>query len=95
MKTEADARRLAEMLVAIGTQSGVRTEAIITDMDMPLGVAVGNALEVIECLDVLKGGGAADLVACSVELTARMLMLGGVALDRDDADRRVRDAIAS
>ncbi len=85
MKTEADSRRLAEMLVSIGNASGVRTEAIITDMDMPLGVAVGNALEVIECLDILKGGGSRDLVDVSIELTVRMLLLGKVASDRDDA----------
>jgi len=95
MKTEADSRRLAESLVSIGNASGVRTEAVITDMDMPLGVAVGNALEVIECLEVLKGHGAADLVDCSIELTLRMLLLGKVASDRDDAERRVRAAIAS
>ena len=57
MKTEADSRRLAESLVSIGNASGVKTEAIITRMDAPLGRAVGNALEVIECLDVLKGRG--------------------------------------
>jgi pyrimidine-nucleoside phosphorylase len=95
MKTEADSRRLAEMLVSIGNASGVRTEAVITDMEMPLGVAVGNALEVIECLDVLKGQGATDLVECSMELTVRMLMLGQVASDRADADRKARAAIAS
>jgi pyrimidine-nucleoside phosphorylase len=95
MKTEADSRRLAESLVSIGKASGVRTEALVTAMDAPLGRAVGNALEVIECLDVLKGGGAPDLVEISVELTARMLMLGGTASDRQDADARVRSAIAS
>ncbi len=95
MKTEADSRRLAESLVSIGNASGVRTEAIITAMDMPLGRAVGNALEVIECLDVLKGRGPADLVEVSVELTVRMLIVGGVVSDRADADRRVRAAIAS
>src|SRR5436305_9637422 len=57
MKTVADSRRLAESLVAIGNANGVKTEAIITAMDSPLGHAVGNALEVVECLDVLKGGG--------------------------------------
>ena len=57
MKTEADSRQLAESLVSIGNASGVRTEAVITAMDAPLGRAVGNALEVIECLDVLKGDG--------------------------------------
>src|SRR5207302_701948 len=70
MKTEADSRRLAESLVAIGNASGVKTEAVITAMDSPLGHAVGNALEVIECVDVLKGNGPADLVDVSVELTA-------------------------
>ena len=96
MKTDADSRRLAEMLVSIGNASGVKTEAVITDMDMPLGVAVGNALEVIECLDILKGRpSAADLVDSTIELTLRMLLLGGVASDRADAERRVRDAISS
>jgi pyrimidine-nucleoside phosphorylase len=95
MKTEADSRRLAESLVSIGNASGVKTEAVITAMDMPLGRAVGNALEVIECFDVLKGGGPADLLEVTVELTARMLMVGGVAADRPDAERRVRKAIGS
>jgi pyrimidine-nucleoside phosphorylase len=92
MKTEADSRKLAESLVSIGNASGVRTEAIITSMDAPLGRAVGNALEVIECLEALKGQGPADLVEVSVELTARMLIVGGAARDRADADRRVRAA---
>ena len=95
MKTEADSRRLAESLVSIGNASGVRTEAVITAMDTPLGLAVGNALEVIECIEVLKGRGPADLVDVSVELAARMLVLGKVAEDRAAAERQVRDAIAS
>jgi pyrimidine-nucleoside phosphorylase len=95
MKTEADSRALAESLVSIGNASGVRTEAVITRMDAPLGCAVGNALEVVECLEVLKGRGPADLIEVSVELTARMLVLGRQATDRADAERRVRDAIAS
>jgi pyrimidine-nucleoside phosphorylase len=95
MKSEADSHRLAESLVSIGNASGVRTEAVITRMDTPIGNAVGNAIEVIECFEVLKGRGPADLVDLSVELTARMLLLGGVAGDRADALRRVRDAIAS
>jgi pyrimidine-nucleoside phosphorylase len=95
MKTEADSRRLAESLVSIGNRSGVRTEAVITAMDAPLGCAVGNALEVIECLDVLKGRGPADLVDVSVELAARMLVVGGAAADRAEGERRVRGAIAS
>src|SRR6476660_1619503 len=95
MKTEADSRALAESLVSIGNASGVRTEAIITSMDAPLGRAVGNALEVIECIEVLKGVESADLVDVSVELAARMLVLGKVAVDRESAERQVRDAIAS
>jgi pyrimidine-nucleoside phosphorylase len=95
MKTEADSRRLAESLVAIGNASGVKTEAIITAMDTPLGRAVGNALEVIECLDVLSGRGPQDLIDVSVDLTARMLVLGKVADDIADAEQQVRRAIES
>ena len=95
MKTEAESRRLAESLVAIGKASGVSTEAVITAMDAPLGLTVGNALEVRECLDVLKGEGPADLVTVSVELAARMLVLGAVAADRADGERQARASIAS
>ena len=95
MKTEADSRRLAESLVAIGNASGVRTEAIITAMESPLGRAVGNALEVIECIEVLKGGGPQDLIDVSIELTARMLVLGRKADDLPAATLLARRAIAS
>jgi pyrimidine-nucleoside phosphorylase len=95
MKTEGASRRLAESLVSIGTASGVRTEAVITDMDVPLGRAVGNALEVIECVEVLKGRGPKDLTDVSVELAARMLVLGGAAADRAGAEATLREAIAS
>ena len=95
MKTDADARRLAESLVSIGRASGVKTEAIITRMDAPLGQAVGNALEVIESIEVLKGRGPADVTDISIELAARMLVLGGAAADREEASRKVRGALAS
>jgi pyrimidine-nucleoside phosphorylase len=95
MKTEADSRKLAESLVSIGNASGVKTEAVITAMDSPLGRAVGNALEVVECIDVLKGGGPSDLVDVSIELTARMLVLGRVADDLAEAEKQARDAIGS
>jgi pyrimidine-nucleoside phosphorylase len=95
MKTVKESRRLAESLVSIGNASGVLTEAVITDMDVPLGRAVGNALEVIECIEVLKGRGPIDLIDVSVELTGRMLLLGGAARDRAEAERRVRAAISS
>ena len=95
MKTERASRRLAESLVSIGNASGVMTEAVITDMDVPLGRAVGNALEVVECIEVLKGRGPKDLADVSVELTARMLVVGGAAPTRAAAEARVRQAIAS
>jgi len=95
MKSFDDSKRLAESLVAIGNASGVRTEALITDMDAPLGRWVGNSLEVIECIETLKGQGPADLEDLSVQLATRMLQLGGVERDPDAAERRVREAIAS
>ena len=95
MKTDADSRRLAESIVSIGNASGVKTVALITDMDKPLGRAVGNANEVIECIDVLKGGGPADLIEVTLALTTRLLVLGGAATDLADADRRARAAIRS
>ncbi|HEV3139724.1 MAG TPA: thymidine phosphorylase [Vicinamibacterales bacterium] len=95
MKTEADSRALAESLVAIGNASGVKTEALITDMSTVLGNAVGNALEVIECIDVLKGGGPADVIDVTIALTARLLVLGKVADDLADAETLARKAIAS
>jgi pyrimidine-nucleoside phosphorylase len=95
MKTAADARRLAESLVATGELAGVRTEALITDMEAPLGRAVGNSLEVIESVETLKGRGPADLEALSVECAARMLALSGVETDLAAATSRVRAALAS
>jgi pyrimidine-nucleoside phosphorylase len=95
MKTDAESRRLAESLVAIGNASGVKTEAVITRMDAPLGRAVGNALEVVECLEVLKGRGPADLLEVSVALTARMLVMARISRDRDEAERKVHEAIDS
>ena len=95
MKDAASARRLAESIVANGTANGVRTEALITAMDAPLGRSVGNALEVIECLETLKGRGPADLEALSVTLAARMLRLGGVAATDAEAEAKVRAALTS
>jgi pyrimidine-nucleoside phosphorylase len=95
MKNRADARRLAESLVAIGAANGVRTEALVTAMDVPLGRAVGNALEVIECLETLKGRGPPDLEALAVRLAARMLLLGGIAPTPAEADAKVRAALTS
>ncbi len=87
--------RLAESLVAIGKASGVRTEALITRMDAPLGCEVGNANEVIESIETLKGRGPADLEELSVLLAARMLVVARVAGDDADAEARIRGAISS
>ena len=94
MKSESDARELARLMVSIGRQAGLRTEAFITDMDAPLGHAVGNALEVIECIQTLKGEGPHDVSALVEELAARMLVVSGRYRDQD-ARTAVREAIAS
>jgi pyrimidine-nucleoside phosphorylase len=95
MKDVAQATQLARLMVAIGTQAGVRTEAVITDMEAPLGRAIGNSLEVMECLDVLKGTGPADLTAVATRLASRMLILAGVEADEQAARARVQSALDS
>jgi thymidine phosphorylase len=81
MKDLASARALAEALVAIGVEHGVRISALLTDMSVPLGRAVGNAVEVAESVDVLRGGGPADVVELTVALAAEMLSLAGISAD--------------
>jgi pyrimidine-nucleoside phosphorylase len=95
MKTEERSRALAESLVAIGEASGVRTEALITRMDAPLGRAIGNANEVIESIETLKGKGPPDLETLSVLLAARMLVVSGVEPDDASAEASVRAALTS
>jgi pyrimidine-nucleoside phosphorylase len=95
MKSESDARRLSQAMVGIGARVGLTTEALLTAMDAPLGRAVGNALEIGECLDTLAGRGPADLEQLSLALATRMLLLAGGAADEKDAERRLRGALAS
>jgi pyrimidine-nucleoside phosphorylase len=95
MKTLEDSRRLAESLVSLGRASGVRTEALITTMDVPLGRMIGNSLEVIESIETLKGNGPEDLEGLSVLLAARMLMAAGVERDEPAAEARIRLALTS
>lgn len=78
MKTLNDARELAQTMVNLGTDAGVKTVALLTDMSTPLGKTVGNALEVRESLDVLAGGGPTDVVELTCELAREMLSLAGV-----------------
>ncbi len=95
MKTRDQARELAQSLVATGNANGVRTQALLTAMDAPLGRAVGNAVEVAECVETLKGKGPKDLEELSVALAARMLVLAGLADDAVEAGRKVYDALGS
>ncbi|GAB4541294.1 MAG: pyrimidine-nucleoside phosphorylase [Thermodesulfovibrionia bacterium] len=93
MKRLDDARRLAQSMVDIGNSMGVRTIAVITDMDEPLGMAVGNALEVNECIDVLQGKEIKDLLDVTLYLGAMMLKLAGMEGDIDTAIQRLRGLI--
>ena len=95
MKTPDEARALARSLVAIGTSAGVNTQAVITAMNWPIGFAVGNANEVVECIELLKGEGRPDLLENVLELSERMLVAAGVASDRTDAAVRCRRALES
>jgi pyrimidine-nucleoside phosphorylase len=94
MKRPDDARTLARTLAGIGRGMGKQVTALLTNMDQPLGRAVGNALEVVESVELLEGGGPADLRECTVELTAEMLLLAKVATDLPAARRAVEAAIA-
>ncbi|WP_134667574.1 MULTISPECIES: thymidine phosphorylase [unclassified Amycolatopsis] len=81
MKTVPEAQLLARTLVDIGTAHGVACTALITDMSTPLGRAVGNAVEVAEAVEVLRGGGPADVVSLTVALAREMLALAGISVD--------------
>jgi thymidine phosphorylase len=78
MKTLERATELAQVLVQIGNDAGVKTSALLTDMSTPLGRKVGNSLEVEESIEVLAGGGPADVVAITVELAKEMLAHSGL-----------------
>jgi pyrimidine-nucleoside phosphorylase len=95
MKVRAQARLLADSLVAAGNADGLRTEALLTNMDAPLGFAVGNAVEVEECIATLSGNGPADLEELSVKLAARMVRMAGVKATLEAAEAEVRDALDS
>jgi thymidine phosphorylase len=86
MKSLTDARELAETMVALGTDAGVHTVALLTDMSTPLGRTAGNALEVRESVEVLAGGGPADVVGLTLALAREMLAGAGMG-DLDPADK--------
>ena len=95
MKQVGDARALARALVNIGSAAGVKTEAFITRMDVPLGRAVGNSLEIAECIEVLNGTGPADLTSLIIRIAVRMVRLSGKAATDDEAEAKVREALAT
>jgi len=97
MKTVDDSIRLAEAMVAIGTEVGRRTVAVISDMNQPLGNAIGNALEVREALAVLRGerGVSPDLIEVTLTLGAHMLVIGGAAPSVEAAKETLRAKLAS
>ena len=95
MKEESDAMQLAKEMVEIGKSAGRKMTAVITNMDEPLGMAVGNILEVKEAIDTLKGNGPGDFVELIETLASYMLILGGAAKDFDEGLMRVRESIQS
>ncbi|MGH8873835.1 MAG: thymidine phosphorylase [Acidimicrobiia bacterium] len=95
MTNEERARELAETMVGIGRDHGVQVVAYLTDMDQPLGKEVGNACEIRESIDVLRGQGPPDLVELVLALGAEMLIIGRGADDSAEARRRLEEAVAS
>ena len=94
MKTKEQSRELAEWMVAIGKAAGKRMRALITDMDRPLGYAIGNSLEVVEAIETLKGNGPEDLTELSIALASHMLVIS----DRgnyEECEKNVRRVIES
>ncbi len=87
MKKQVEARRLAQTMVGIGRRMDKKVQALITDMNQPLGYAVGNALEIMEASQTLQNAGPADLTKLSIELAARMIYLGKKAASLDEARR--------
>ena len=98
IRDRAEARRLAELMITIGRRMEVRMQALLTDMNQPLGFTVGNALEVMEVSQTLQGQGPADLVDLSVEIAARMIYLGepsrSLESARDQAQQLLADGSA-
>jgi thymidine phosphorylase len=92
LDTEAESRDLARTMVELGNEYGLVTRALLTDMETPLGRAVGNSVEVVESLEVLAGGGPADVVDLTLALAGEML--DAVGLDRVDPAQTLRDGSA-
>jgi pyrimidine-nucleoside phosphorylase len=94
MKTIEDARRLAETMLALGRDAGREVVCLLTDMEQPLGAAVGNALEVREALDTVRGRGPADFTELVLEACAKLLALSDLGIDEAEGRRRALAAVA-
>lgn len=95
MKNDKDAAELAKAMVKIGNMAGRKTVAVISDMNQPLGFAVGNALEVKEAIETLKGNGPADLVTLCIKLGAQMVLAADKATTEEEAKKLLTDSINS
>ena len=95
MKNISSATDLARAMVDIGKKHGKETVALLTDMDKPLGLTVGNALEVEEAIETLKGNGPEDLEELCIELGAQMLRIGKISPDLDSARKTLKESIKS
>jgi pyrimidine-nucleoside phosphorylase len=95
MQTPQQAEELAKAMIAIGQLSGRDTRALITDMNQPLGLAIGNALEVKEAIDTLKGHGPADFSELCYQAGTIMLLQAKICDDPADARKRLEDSITS
>jgi pyrimidine-nucleoside phosphorylase len=95
MKSQNDAEFLAHLMVETGERMSKRVVALITDMDQPLGNMIGNTLEVVEVIDILRGNGPSDLRELCLDLAAWMLLLGGVSGNLNDAKRKSEELISS
>jgi pyrimidine-nucleoside phosphorylase len=94
MKTVEDARRLAEMMIALGRDAGREVVCLLTDMDQPLGAAVGNALEVREALETVRGRGPGDFTELVLDACAKLLALSDLGIDEAEGRRRAEAALA-
>jgi pyrimidine-nucleoside phosphorylase len=94
MKTLADARELAEQMREIGTRAGREVTCLLTDMDQPLGRAVGNALEIHEARDTVRGDGPADFTELVLDACARLLAYSDLGIDLDEGRARAKAAVA-
>src|SRR3954451_13017172 len=94
MKTLGEARRLAETMIALGRDAGREVVCLLTDMDQPLGAAVGNALEVREALATVRGHGPADFTELVLDACAKLLALSDLGIDEAEGRRRAEAAVA-